>query len=185
MNLCRHYQPQDHPDLLLKPCNFHGFNGLYTFTPSHWAFAHLYHLNSLGSIQLCLLGYSANQSTVPSPVSLFTSLIWRGCGITYVRLAEGPHYDRLSWYSNPWPSDHCIAATVAQMICYPFNESDMSTDICQRLWHCAMEAAIFVVSHHWSSAMLFRVMTGFFSKWLLWKSCLGYTVSITTFYVGW
>ena len=36
-------------------------------------------------------------------VPLFTSLVWSGCRMTYVGLAQ---YDRLSWDLNPWPSDH-------------------------------------------------------------------------------
>ena len=60
---------------------------------------------------LCLLVHRTDQSTMPSlhsPVPLLTSLVWRDCGMTYVRLAQGPHYDRFSWDSKPRPSDHLV-----------------------------------------------------------------------------
>ena len=108
--------------------NFHKFNRLYTFTPRSVGLCTLIpsQLPRQHTAWLCLLVHRTDQFTVPSLPSLgplFTSLVWRGCGMTYVRLAQGSHYDRLSWDSNPWPSDHWIdtltnSATVAHLYQY-------------------------------------------------------------------
>ena len=58
--------------------------------PGHWAFATLYHLNSMGSIQLglFLLGHTTDQSTVTITVLTATIVYFFGmnrlCDNTYI-----------------------------------------------------------------------------------------------------
>ena len=63
--------------------------------------------------RLCLLAHRTEQSTVPSlpsPVPLFTSLVWRGYRMTYVRLAQGP---TLTDLADHWVDALTNSATAA------------------------------------------------------------------------
>ena len=100
-----------------RPISINSIDSTLALAPQcHWAFVHLQCIPSQHhgkhTTRPCLLAQRTHQFTVPSLpslVPLFSSLVWKRLwDDIYVRLAQDPHYDRHSWNSNPWPSDHWI-----------------------------------------------------------------------------